>query len=86
MKSHSWLILLVVLCTTQVLAKPQVSTPKGVEDVHTTKATNIVKTSVTDDLRYFSLNEGVEGVFIVGEISFNSPGIDSYIFLTILTF
>ncbi len=51
MKSHSWLILLVVLCTTQVHAKPPSSTEKEVEEIPTTKATNILKTSVTEDLR-----------------------------------
>lgn len=54
MKSHSWLILFVVLCTTQVHAKPPSKTVKDVEENPTTKATNILKTSaVTEDLRYF---------------------------------
>lgn len=53
MKSHSWLILLVVLCTTQALAKPPSTTQKDVEEIPSTKATNILKNSaVSEDSRY----------------------------------
>lgn len=57
MKSHSWLILLVVLCTTQVHAKPPSSTVKEVEEISTTKATNNPKSSVPDDLSHGETNE-----------------------------
>lgn len=52
MRSHSWLILLVVLCTTQVFAGVTTKAKKGDDESPTTAATNVVKSSVTEDVRY----------------------------------
>ncbi|XP_037034637.1 podocan-like [Bradysia coprophila] len=57
MKSHSWLILLVVLCTTQVHAKPPSSTEKGVDEIHSTEATKTSKTSIVDVMSDGETNE-----------------------------
>lgn len=49
MKSHSWLILLAVLCTTYLHASAATTKLKDVEEAPTTKATNISTSSVTTE-------------------------------------
>lgn len=49
MKSHSWLILLAVLCTTYLHARAATTKLKDVGEDSTTKATNISNSSVTTE-------------------------------------
>lgn len=52
MRSHSWLILLVVLCTTYLHANAATTSEKSVEEISTTKATFISPSnSTTEDPR-----------------------------------